>query len=90
MKKVNGSSKEQRIVAAVDLSVNHPAVILIGGEQKNQSVKTDGVSTCLCSSMGCGGGYVPMIVLADNKKQETRNKKQDNMEWTCVLSKQGL
>ena len=51
--------------------------ILIGGEQKNQSVKTGGVSTCLCSSMGCGGGYVPMIVLADNKKQETRNKKQE-------------
>ena len=37
--------------------------IVIGGEQKNQSVKTDGICTCLVSSMGCGGGYVPMIVL---------------------------
>ena len=37
--------------------------VLIGGEQKHQSIKTDGVCTCLCSSMGCGGGYVPMIVL---------------------------
>ena len=35
--------------------------ILIGGMQKNQAVKTDGVSTCLTSSMGTGGGYVPMI-----------------------------
>lgn len=33
---------------------------LIGGMQKNQAVKTDGVSTCLTSSMGQGGGYVPM------------------------------
>ena len=36
--------------------------IVIGGMQKNQSVKTDGVSTTLTSSMGTGGGYVPMIV----------------------------
>lgn len=32
----------------------------IGGEQKNQSVKTDGIVTTLVSSMGTGGGYVPM------------------------------
>lgn len=36
--------------------------ICIGGMQEHQSVSTDGVSTCLCSSMGSGGGYVPMIV----------------------------
>lgn len=36
--------------------------ILIGGMQKNQSVKTDGISTCLTSSMDTGGGYVPMVV----------------------------
>ena len=35
--------------------------ICIGGMQKNQSVKTDGISTCLTSSMGTGGGYVPMV-----------------------------
>lgn len=29
--------------------------ILIGGEQKHQSVKIDGICTCLCSSMGTGG-----------------------------------
>lgn len=36
-------------------------LVLIGGEQKNQSVKSDGISTCLTSSMGMGGGYVPMV-----------------------------
>ena len=35
--------------------------ILIGGMQKNQSIKTDGISTTLTSSMGMGGGYVPMV-----------------------------
>lgn len=36
--------------------------ILIGGMQKNQSVKKDGVCTCLTAFMGTGGGYVPMVV----------------------------
>lgn len=36
--------------------------ICVGGMQKHQSITTDGVSTCLCSSMGQGGGYVPMII----------------------------
>lgn len=35
--------------------------ICIGGMQKHQAVTTNGVSTCLCSAMGTGGGYVPMI-----------------------------
>lgn len=35
---------------------------IIGGEQKHQSVKLDGVCTCLCSAMGTGGGYVPLLV----------------------------
>ena len=34
---------------------------LLGGEQGHQSVKKDGISTTLTSSMRCGGGYVPMI-----------------------------
>lgn len=40
---------------------NNP--VLIVGMQKNQSVKTDGICTTLTSSMGCGGGYVPMVVV---------------------------
>jgi DNA (cytosine-5)-methyltransferase 1 len=35
--------------------------LIIGGEQKHQAIKKDGVCTCLTSSMGTGGGYVPMI-----------------------------
>lgn len=36
--------------------------ILIGGMQENQAIKTDWICTCLCSSMGTGGGYVPLLV----------------------------
>ena len=36
--------------------------IIIGGMQAHQSIKTDGICTCLTSSMGMGGGYVPMIL----------------------------
>ncbi len=42
--------------------ISAPEPILFGGEQKNQVIKTDGVSTCLTSSMGTGGGYVSMVV----------------------------
>lgn len=35
---------------------------LIGGMQKHQSIKNDGISTTLTSSMGTGGGHVPMVV----------------------------
>lgn len=34
---------------------------VVGGMQKNQAVKSDGVCTCLTSSMWKGGGYVPMV-----------------------------
>lgn len=30
-------------------------LILIGGMQEHQSIKTDGIVTCLTSSMGTGG-----------------------------------
>ena len=73
--------------------------ILIGGLQENQSIKTDGVSTCLCSSMGMGGGYVPMIVLADKSKVESRKSKVESRkskvesrkskvwyQWPTILS----
>jgi DNA (cytosine-5)-methyltransferase 1 len=35
--------------------------ICIGGMQEHQSIKKDGIATCLTSSMGTGGGYVPMV-----------------------------
>lgn len=40
--------------------------IIIGGMQDHQSVKTDGICTCLTSSMGTGGGYVPMVLELDS------------------------
>lgn len=56
--------------------------ILWGGEQKHQAIKTDGISTCLTSSMGCGGGYVPMVracITPDRleKMQNGRRFKED-------------
>ena len=35
---------------------------LLGGMQENQAIKKDGICTTLTSSMGCGGGYVPMVL----------------------------
>lgn len=57
---------------------------LLGGEQAHQSVKKDGISTTLTSSMGCGGGYVPMInepsikELGFIKKSEKGTQHQNN------------
>ena len=57
---------------------------LLGGEQGHQSVKKDGISTTLTSSMGCGGGYVPMInepsikELGFIKKSEKGTQHQSN------------
>ena len=34
---------------------------LLGGMQEHQSIKKDGICTTLTSSMGCGGGYVPIV-----------------------------
>lgn len=49
-------------------------LLCIGGEQKNQSVKKDGVCTTLCASMGTGGGYVPMIVFKVKNNERFERK----------------
>ena len=54
--------------------------ILIGGEQKHQSVKTDGVCTCLCSAMGQGGGYVPMVVMTVMAERKKERKKENDSQ----------
>lgn len=41
-------------------------MVVIGGMQKNQSIKTDGICTTLTSSMDTGGGYVPMVAASSN------------------------
>ena len=35
--------------------------VILGGMQEHQSIKKDGICTTLTSSMGTGGGYVPMV-----------------------------
>ena len=50
--------KTEKLISRFDLE-DEP--FLLGGEQKNQAIKKDGVSTALTSSMGTGGGYVPMV-----------------------------
>lgn len=44
-------------------------MILIGGMQKHQAIKTDGICTTLSASMGMGGGYIPMIMEILDEKQ---------------------
>ncbi len=39
--------------------------MVVGGTQKNAFVGTGGYSSCLTSSMGTGGGYVPLILLGN-------------------------
>lgn len=50
--------------------------IIIGGMQAHQSIKTDGICTCLTSSMGMGGGYIPMIVVKDNGYTQNNQSRQ--------------
>lgn len=66
---------------------------LIGGEQKNQSVKYDGISTTLTSSMGTGGGYVPMTNIYPcltpdrlEKRQNGRRFKEDGEPMFTLTS----
>ena len=49
--------------------------IVIGGMQEHQSIKDDGVCTTLTSSMGTGGGYVPMVVEQETLKIKPATKK---------------
>lgn len=40
--------------------------LIVGGMQKHQSIKKDGICTTLTASMGTGGGYVPMVISKDD------------------------
>lgn len=55
--------KVSKLVSRFDLKDES---FLLGGEQKNQSIKKDGISTTLTSSMGTGGGNIPMVNRIDN------------------------
>ena len=58
------------------IETNHKDDICIGGMQEHQSITTNGISTCLTSSMGSGGGYVPMIT--EPLCAASRGKNPDN------------
>lgn len=49
--------------------------IVIGGMQEHQSIKNDCTCTTLTSSMGTGGGYVPMVVEEETIKIKQATKK---------------
>ena len=57
---------------------------LLGGMQEHQSIKKDGICTTLTSSMGTGGGYVPMVIRkygvfdTDNQNHQAGSVYDDN------------
>lgn len=55
-------------------------ILILGGEQKNQAVKTDGICTCLCSAMGTGGGYVPIIIQTTLNTENCESGKNRNVK----------
>lgn len=56
--------------------------VIIGGMQENQATKKDGVCTCLTSSMGMGGGYMPMVV--ENNEQYRIRKLTPKECWRLM------
>ena len=42
---------------------------ILGGMQEHQNIKTDGIVPTLTSSMGMGGGYIPMISIKNTTKK---------------------
>ena len=93
-----------------DSSINEPKVREISNcitsrydagiqKQKHQSIKTDGISTTLTSSMGSGGGYVPMVVESEPEETDKlihignlTGGKWDKINESCrrVYSEDGL
>ena len=49
------------ILNKVKYKFNNEENVSLGGIQEHQSIKKDGICTTLTSSMGSGGGYVPMV-----------------------------
>lgn len=59
---------------------------LLGGMQEHQSIKKDGICTTLTSSMGCGGGYVPMV----SRKYGIFDNKNETHQAGSVYDENGL
>ena len=59
---------------------------ILGGMQNHQSIKTNGICTTLTSSMGTGGGYVPMV----SRKYGVFDTKKAIHQAGSVYDKNGL
>lgn len=60
---------------------------LLGGEQEHQSIKKDGISTTLTSSMGCGGGYIPII---NEPKIQRVGKTKSGGQKSEIIDSEGI
>lgn len=84
-------SNEKAEKLIMQLKADTSKDFILGGEQKNQAVKYDGITTTLTSSMGCGGGYVPMVkacLTPDRieKRQNGRRFKEDGEPMFTLTS----
>lgn len=64
--------------------------ICIGGMQAHQSIKRDGISPCLTSSMGTGGGYVPLITEPFIAASRGRNPQNPTARTSGIETEQRL
>ena len=55
-------------------------LMVVGGMQKHQTIKKDGICPCLVSSMGMGGGYVPMILLKKQNEHKSSSDAEGGLE----------
>lgn len=60
---------------------------LLGGEQEHQSIKKDGISTTLTSSMSCGGGYIPII---NEPKIQRVGKTKSGGQKSEIIDSEGI
>ena len=58
-------------------------VLVLESNQNHATVKDTEVCPTLPASMGLGGGYVPMIVVADERERESV-RSHDKGEWRCI------
>jgi DNA-cytosine methyltransferase len=65
-----GYDKYSMCLRSGEGSGNKP--IIVTGLQNHQSIKTDGISNCLPSVMGDGGGHIPMICAMRGRNPKSR------------------
>ena len=61
-------------------------ICVIGGMRKHQSWRTDGIVPTLVSSMGTGGGYVPMIIIENESQTSCEVKQREQTKSQSIQS----